>query len=127
MMLQFILITIGAVSVFKKIFDNLFPDKQPKVDSNDNKKVIKNNQLPSINYSNERYVNGSLRNYYQNLLDLSEAKEINPEVIYNHYYNKLNEVEESFDDKKIKDTIGLDLIAAREYIHDLCRYIGNKN
>jgi hypothetical protein len=83
--------------------------------------------LPSYNYSNGVYIQGSLLNYYKELLNLNKVPKIDLDVIYDHFENKI----ESIDNAK---NLGLsinyninDLIAAREYMFDLCKYFGNRN
>ena len=128
--LRFILLAAFVIHLIKMFFDG-FAEKEEKAakEAEDNKNIQERllNICPSSNYTNGYLVKAPLRIYYQSLLNLNEEKEINPDVIYHHYYQL---VEQSETD----ETLGLktkhnirDLFAAKEYLTDLCKYIGNRN
>lgn len=83
--------------------------------------------LPRYNYSNGVYIQNSLLNYYKELLNLNEVPRIDLDVISDHFQNKIEGIDKA-------ENLGLsinhninDLIAAREYMYDLCSYFGNRN
>lgn len=83
--------------------------------------------FPTYNYTNGVFIHDSLFNYYKGLLSLNEVRIINHDVIYDHFLYKIESLETA-------ENLGLsqnydihDLIAAREYMYDLCSYFGNKN
>lgn len=82
---------------------------------------------PEYNYTNTNRINDSLLRYYSSMLHLNQEPEINIEVIDSHYYQIVEEMEHTRDlGFGINQNIH-DLIAAREYMIDMCRYYGNKN
>ena len=79
------------------------------------------------NYSNERTIHASLLSYYTKMLNLNNEPEINFDIVNNHYYSKFEEIE---DVRDLGHRINIDfqeLISAREYMCDMCRYYGNRN
>jgi hypothetical protein len=79
------------------------------------------------NYSNELTINASLLSYYTKMLNLNNEPEINFDVVNNHYYSIFEEIEDARD---LGHRINIDfqeLISAREYMCDMCRYYGNRN
>jgi hypothetical protein len=79
------------------------------------------------NYSNELTINASLLSYYTKMLNLNNEPEINFDLVNNHYYSIFEEIEDARD---LGHRINIDfqeLISAREYMCDMCRYYGNKN
>jgi len=79
------------------------------------------------NYSNELTINASLVSYYTKMLNLNNEPEINFDVVNNHYYSIFEEIEDARD---LGHRINIDfqeLISAREYMCDMCRYYGNRN
>ena len=79
------------------------------------------------NYSNERTIHASLLSYYTKMLNLNNEPEINFDIVNNHYYSKFEEIE---DVRDLGHRINIDfqeLISAREYLCDMCRYYGNRN
>ena len=79
------------------------------------------------NYSNELTIHASLLSYYTKMLNLNNEPEINFDVVNNHYYSIFEEIEDARD---LGHRINIDfqeLISAREYMCDMCRYYGNRN
>ena len=79
------------------------------------------------NYSNELTIHASLSSYYTKMLNLNNEPEINFDVVNNHYYSIFEEIEDARD---LGHRINIDfqeLISAREYMCDMCRYYGNRN
>jgi hypothetical protein len=89
-------------------------------------------QLPLFSHPKYNYINGiiihdSLLNYYSDLLQLNEEPEINLDVIYDHFQNQTEQLENAQNLGLMQESKIYDLIAAREYMYDMCRYFGNKN
>ena len=83
--------------------------------------------LPEHNYTNCNRISNSLLNYYSSMLHLNQEPEININVIDTHYCQIIEEIEHTRDlGLKVDQNIH-DLIAAREYMTDMCRYLGNRN
>ena len=82
---------------------------------------------PEQNYTNSNCIRDSLLHYYSSMLHLNQEREINIDVIDNNYYEIVQEMEHTRDlGLRVEQNIH-DLIAAREYMTDMCRYFGNKN
>jgi hypothetical protein len=83
--------------------------------------------LPVYNYANSSPISDSLLHYYSSMLNLNQEPEINIDIIESHYYQILEEMEHTRDlGLRVNQNIH-DLIAAREYMTDMCRYFGNRN
>lgn len=83
--------------------------------------------LPVYNYANSSRINDSLLHYYSSMLNLNQEPEINIDIIEAHYYQIIDDIEHSRDlGLRVNQNIH-DLIAAREYMTDMCRYFGNRN
>lgn len=82
---------------------------------------------PEHNYTNSNRISDSLLNYYSSMLHLNQEHEINIDVIESHYYQIVEEMEQTRDLGFRVDQNIHDLIAAREYMTDMCRYFGNRN
>ena len=85
------------------------------------------NQLVLYNYSNGNTINLSLLVYYKKLLNLIDEPEINLEIVDMHYYSIFDEIEHARDLGLRTNVDFQELIAAREYMCDMCRYYGNRN
>lgn len=82
---------------------------------------------PEHNYTNSNRISDSLLHYYSSMLHLNQEPEINIDVIDSHYYQIVEEIEHTRDlGLRVNQNIH-DLIAAREYMTDMCRYFGNRN
>jgi hypothetical protein len=79
------------------------------------------------NYSNGNTINLSLLVYYKKLLNLIDEPEINLEIVDIHYYSIFDEIEHARDLGLRTNVDFQELIAAREYMCDMCRYYGNRN
>ena len=79
------------------------------------------------NYSNGNTINLSLLIYYKKLLNLTDEPEINLEIVDMHYYSIFDEIEHARDLGLRTNVDFQELIAAREYMCDMCRYFGNRN
>jgi len=79
------------------------------------------------NYSNGNTINLSLLVYYKKLLNLIDEPEINLEIVDMHYYSIFDEIEYARDLGLRTNVDFQELIAAREYMCDMCRYYGNRN
>lgn len=131
--IKYIFLLILVLKLIKNLLDGYNEPKQkieePIAQEVNNSKssaqLIPIDQM--INYSNEKAVAGSLKLHYEELLSLRKVPEINPDVLYDHYYEVMEEL-------KIKGEYNFeigshanDVSAAKEYLHDLCRYYGNRN
>ena len=85
------------------------------------------NQPVLYNYSNGNTINHSLLAYYKKLLNLIDEPEINLEIVDMHYYSIFDEIEHARDLGLRTNVDFQELIAAREYMCDMCRYFGNRN
>jgi hypothetical protein len=83
--------------------------------------------LPEHNYANCNRISDSLLHYYSSMLYLNQEREINIDVIDNNYYEIVQEIEHTRNLGLRVDLNIEDLIAAREYMTDMCRYFGNRN
>ena len=79
------------------------------------------------NYSNGNTINLSLIVYYKKLLNLIDEPEINLEIVDMHYYSIFDEIEHARDLGLRTNVDFQELISAREYMCDMCRYFGNRN
>jgi hypothetical protein len=79
------------------------------------------------NYSNGNTINLSLLVYYKKLLNLIDEPEINLEIVDMRYYSIFDEIEHARDLGLRTNIDFQELIAAREYMCDMCRYYGNRN
>ena len=83
--------------------------------------------LPMYNYANNSRISYSLLYYYSSMLNLNQESEINIDIIEAHYYQIVEEMEHTRNlGLRVNQNIH-DLIAAREYMTDMCRYFGNRN
>ncbi len=82
---------------------------------------------PEHNYTNSNRICDSLLHYYSSMLHLNQEPEINIDVIDTHYYQIIEEMEHTRDLGVGVDQNIHNLIAAREYMIDMCRYFGNRN
>lgn len=83
--------------------------------------------LPLYNYANSSRISDSLLHYYSSMLNLNQEPEINIDIIESQYYQIVEEMEHNRDlGLRVNQNIH-DLIAAREYMTDMCRYFGNRN
>lgn len=128
--LKYIILLVVVLKLIKNLLDGY---NEPKVKPENAKPIdIYHNRIipidQMVNYSNEKAISGSLKSHYEHLLSLKNELQINPDVIYKHYYDVMVELErESEYDLQLKKTEANDVIAAKEYLHDLCRYYGNRN
>ena len=82
---------------------------------------------PKYNYINGIIIHDSLLNYYSGLLQLNDEPQINLDVIYIHFLNKTEQLENAQNLGLIQECNINELVAAREYMYDMCRYFGNRN
>ena len=128
--IKYIILLIVVLKLIKNLLDGY---NEPKANPKNEKPidVHQNRIIPieqMVNYCNEKAICGSLKSHYEHLLFLKNESQINPDVIYKHYYDVMVELErESEYDLQVKRSEANDVIAAKEYLHDLCRYYGNRN
>jgi hypothetical protein len=118
-----ILGVVLLVRLFNKFIDGYSTKDDPEVTIQLNKFA----QPPLFNYSNENIVNTSLLTYYSNMLNLNHEPEVNLEVLDNHYYRIVQQME---NDRDLGLRVNIDvheLITAYAYMTDMCRYFGNRN
>lgn len=120
-----ILGVIVLVKLFNKFMDGYTDPPSPinVLTTNNSDRHI----LPEHNYANCNRISDSLLHYYSSILHLNLEPEINIDVIDTHYYQILEEMEHTRDLGLGVDQNIHDLIAAREYMTDMCRYFGNRN
>ena len=120
-----ILGVIVLVRLFNKFFDGYSHSPSPINVLPINSLVI--HLPPEYNYTNCNRISDSLLHYYSSMLHLNQEPEININVIDTHYCQIIEEIEHTRDlGLKVDQNIH-DLIAAREYMTDMCRYLGNRN
>ena len=120
-----ILGVVVLVRLFNKFMDGYTHSKPPISElPNDNLAI---HLSPESNYANGRIIKDSLLNHYSIMLHLKHEPEININVINNHYYQIVEEMEYTRDLGLRVDQNIHDLLAAREYMIDMCRYFGNRN
>jgi hypothetical protein len=113
------------VRLFNKFMDGYTNSTSPINTIPTNSSVI---HLPTEhNYANSNRISNSLLHYYSSMLKLNQEREINIDVIDNNYYEIVKEIEHNRDLGLRVDQNIHDLIAAREYMTDMCRYFGNRN
>ena len=118
---------ILGVVVLVKLFNKFMDGYSTKDDSEDTIQLNRVAQPPLFNYSNENIVNTSLLTYYSNMLNLNHEPEVNIEVLDNHYYRIVQQMEI---DRDLGLGVNIDvheLISAHAYMTDMCRYFGNRN
>jgi hypothetical protein len=96
-------------------------------ESEDNIELNRVAKSPLFNYSNENLVNASLLSYYSNMLNFNHETEVNIEVLDNHYYRIVQQME---NDRELGLRVNIDvreLVTAYAYMTDMCRYFGNRN
>lgn len=113
------------VRLFNKFMDAYTNSTSPINTIPTNSSVI---HLPTEHtYANSNRKSNSLLHYYSNMLKLDQEREIIIDVIDNNYYEIVQEIEHNRDLGLRVDQNIHDLIAAREYMTDMCRYFGNRN
>ena len=98
-----------------------------KDNAQDHIQINRLTKSPLFNYSNENLVDDSLLSYYTNMLNLSHEPEVNLEVLDNHYYRIVQQME---NDRDLGLRVNIDLhelVTAYAYMTDMCRYFGNRN
>lgn len=121
------------VSVFSilLILNRLLKEKNSQEEASQNIDKKQNSKTKyhhvKFNYSNNKVINRSLLNYYQELLKLSNEPEINLDVIYINYINVLEETESNINIGVMPRHSVYDLISAREYMNEMVKYYGNLN
>ena len=98
-----------------------------KTQLSDIQNQIKLISTPKYNYINGIIIHDSLLNYYSDLLQLNDEPQINLDVIYVHFLNKTEQLENAQNLGLIQENNINELVAAREYMYDMCRYFGNRN
>lgn len=131
--LKYIFLLIVVLKLIKNLLDGYNEPKQkmekPIVlgsqDSESSIQIIPIDKM--VNFSNEKVIAGSLKSHYEDLLSLKRAPEINPDVLYDHYYEVMEELKIKGEYSFEIGSYANDVSAAKEYLHDLCRYYGNRN
>ena len=120
---------IVGVFVLVRLF-NKFMDGYKYSPSPINVKTTNNSVIhppPEYNYTNCNRISDSLLHYYSSMLHLNQEPEINIYIIEAHYYQIVEKMEHTRDlGLRVNQNIH-DLIAARAYMTDMCRYLENKN
>ena len=118
---------IVGVFLLVRLFNKFMDGYSSKVNSDDNIQINRVNKYPLFNYSNENLVDDSLLSYYTNMLNLSHEPEVNLEILDNHYYRIIQQME---NDRDLGLRVNIDvheLVTAYAYMTDMCRYFGNRN
>lgn len=131
--LKYIILLFVVLKLIKNLLDGYNEPKQkieePIVQEANNSKsnvqLIPIDQM--VNYNNEKAIAGSLKSHYEELLSLRKVPEINPDVLYDHYYEIIEELKIKGEYNFEIGSHAYDVSAAKEYLHDLCRYYGNRN
>ncbi len=119
--------SILGVFVLVRLFSKFMDGYGTKDDSEDTIQLNRVAKSPLFNYSNENLVDTSLLSYYSNMLNLNQEPEVNLEVLDNHYYRIVQQMENDRD-LGLRVNIHLhELISAHAYMIDMCRYFGNRN
>ena len=127
--LKYIILLVVVLKLIKNLLDgyNEPREKLENIKPIDiyHNRIILIDQM--VNYSNEKAIAGSLKSHYEHLLSLKRESEINPDVLYDHYYEIMEELKIKGEYKFEIGSHANDVSAAKEYLHDLCRYYGNSN
>lgn len=118
---------IVGVFLLVRLFNKFMDGYSSKVNSDDNIQINRVTKSPLFNYSNENLVDDSLLSYYTNMLNLSHEPEVNLEILDNHYYRIIQQME---NDRDLGLRVNIDvheLVTAYAYMTDMCRYFGNRN
>lgn len=118
---------IVGVFLFVRLFNKFMDGYSSKFNSDDNIQINRVTKSPLFNYSNENLVDDSLLSYYTNMLNLSHEPEVNLEILDNHYYRIVQQME---NDRDLGLRVNIDvheLVTAYAYMTDMCRYFGNRN
>ncbi len=118
---------IVGVFLFVRLFNKFMDGYSSKFNSDDNIQINRVTKFPLFNYSNENLVDDSLLSYYTNMLNLSHEPEVNLEILDNHYYRIVQQME---NDRDLGLRVKIDvheLVTAYAYMTDMCRYFGNRN
>jgi N-acetyl-beta-hexosaminidase len=118
---------IVGVFLLLRLFNKFMDGYSSKVNSDDNIQINRVTKSPLFNYSNENLVDDSLLSYYTNMLNLSHEPEVNLEILDNHYYRIIQQME---NDRDLGLRVNIDvheLVTAYAYMTDMCRYFGNRN
>lgn len=118
---------IVGVFLLVRLFNKFMDGYSSKVNSDDNIQINRVTKSPLFNYSNENLVDDSLLSYYTNMLNLSHEPEVNLEILDNHYYRIVQQME---NDRDLGLRVNIDvheLVTAYAYMTDMCRYFGNRN
>ncbi len=118
---------IVGVFLLVRLFNKFMDGYSSKVNSDDNIQINRVTKSPLFNYSNENLVDDSLLSYYTNMLNLSHEPEVNIEILDNHYYRIVQQME---NDRDLGLRVNIDvheLVTAYAYMTDMCRYFGNRN
>lgn len=118
---------ILGVFVLVRLFSKFMDGFGTKDDSEDTIQLNRVAKSTLFNYSNENLVDTSLLSYYSNMLNLNQEPEVNLEVLDNHYYSIVQQME---NDRDLGLRVNVDvheLISAHAYMTDMCRYFGNRN
>ncbi len=119
--------SILGVFVLVRLFSKFMDGYGTKDDSEDTIQLNRVAKSPLFNYSNENLVDTSLLSYYSNMLNLNQEPEVNLEVLDNHYYRIVQQME---NDRDLGLRVNIDvheLVTAYAYMTDMCRYFGNRN
>ena len=119
--------SILGVFVLVRLLNKFMDGYGTKDDSEDTIQLNRVAQPPLLNYSNENIINTSLLTYYSNMLNLNYEPEVNLEVLDNHYYRIVQQME---NDRDLGLRVNIDmheLNTAHAYMTDMCRYFGNRN
>jgi hypothetical protein len=118
---------IVGVFVLVRLFNKFMDGYSSKDNSEDNIQINRVTKSPLFNYSNENLVDDSLLSYYTNMLNLSHEPEVNLEILDNHYFRIVQQME---NDRDLGLRVNIDvheLVTAYAYMTDMCRYFGNRN
>ena len=118
---------ILGIFVLVRLFNKFMDGYGTVEESEDNIELNRVAKSPLFNYSNENLVNASLLSYYSNMLNFNHETEVNIEVLDNHYYRIVQQME---NDRELGLRVNIDvreLVTAYAYMTDMCRYFGNRN
>ena len=118
---------IVGVFVLVRLFNKFMEGYSSKDNAEDHIQINRVAKSPLFNYSNENLVDISLLSYYSNMLNLDREPEVNLEVLDNHYFRLIQQME---NDRDMGLRVNIDvheLVTAYAYMTDMCRYFGNRN
>lgn len=126
--IQIILAVYLVIRLFKKFIDGYTEKDSPTPPT---PKLAKPRKVPKYNYCNDRLVEGHLGAHYINELGIKDKavidSEFDLEIVDYYYYQIVQEMENAKEQGLRLHYNVHDLITAKAYLTDRCRFLGNGN